>query len=376
MHGRSLALALPLLLAACGEDDPGPTTDFRSTGGAVATGGAAMGTGGLATATGGAPGTGAATSGGMATGGQASGGDPTGGAGTGGLPGTGGAATGGATSGGVPATGGALPTGGATTGGLAGGAATGGTSSGGLSGAGGTATGGASTGGFAGTGGWLPAGGANTGGFAGTGGWLPTGGANTGGTNEGGLADTGGAETGGTNEGGAGGAASDCPAEGHVTYTLDRAPNPTPDQQSAYEAITAAMDHAVEYYNCYTNIEKELFVSYNPDVQTADGNVNGSIRFGSRASMQFVTAAHEIAHTVGIAYYGFADLAPDDTKIWTGPIAVAKLREITGDPAAVLYADNTHFWPYGLNYETEYESEADLINHCLMVVAIRADLGL
>lgn len=92
--------------------------------------------------------------------------------------------------------------------------------------------------------------------------------------------------------------------------------------------------------------------------------------------MQFVTAAHEIAHTVGIAYYGFADMAPDDTKVWTGPIAVAKLREITGDPSAVLYADNTHFWPYGLNYETEYESEADLINHCLMVVAIRADLGL
>ncbi len=366
MHGRSLALAVLLLLAACGEDDPGPASGEDATGGAAAASGATMATGGLATATGGATGTGATTSGGLASGGLAGGG-----------PGSGGGLTGGTNAGGFPGSGGAEA---------------GGVSTGGVSNTGGASTGGSPTGGFAGAGGWPPTGGVSTGGsptsgFAGAGGWPPTGGvisggfAGAGGTgagsaSEGGLADTGGTETGGASDGGAAGATSACPEEGHVSYTLDRAPNPTADQESAYAAITAAMDHAVDYYNCYTNIEKELFVSYNPDVQTADGNVNGSIRFGSRASMQFVTAAHEIAHTVGIGYYGFADMAPDDTKIWTGPIAVAKLREITGDPSAVLYADNTHFWPYGLNYEREYESETDLINHCLMVVAIRADLGL
>ncbi len=366
MHRRSLALtlALPLLLAACGEDDPESTAETGALGGAAPTGGATTGTGGLEAVMGGLPGTGGASgapaTGGLASGGAPTGGAPTGGALTGGTTPTGGAANGGASTGGA-ATGGVLPggspgTGGVTTGGMP---ATGGATTGGLP----------DTGGAPATGGW--GGWPTTGGLADDGG-----GSSTGGVATGGLAATGGAETGGAGEGGAGGVTSDCPDEGNVTYTLERAPNPTEDEQSAYEAITAAMDHAVEYYNCYTNIEKELFVSYNPGVQTADGNVNGSIRFGSRASMQFVTAAHEIAHTVGIAYYGFADMAPDDTKIWTGPIAIAKLREITGDPSAVLYADNTHFWPYGLNYETEYESEADLINHCLMVVAIRADLGL
>ena len=56
------------------------------------------------------------------------------------------------------------------------------------------------------------------------------------------------------------------------------------------------------YYNCYTDIVKELNVQYNPSVATADGNINGSIRFGSRDSMNHITAMHEIAHTVGIAY--------------------------------------------------------------------------
>ncbi len=366
MHCRSLALTLafPLLLAACGEDDLETTAETGALGGATPTGGATSGTGGLEAETGGLPGTGGA-SGGSATGGLASGGAPTGGAPTGGATPTGGAATGGSVTGGSPGTGGV------TTGGLP---ASGGVTTGGLADTGGSpATGG--WGGWPTTGGLADDGGSSSTGGMSSGGLAETGGAETGGAETGG-AETGGAGAGGASEGGAGGAASDCPDEGNVTYTLERAPNPTADEQSAYEAITAAMDHAVEYYNCYTNIEKELFVSYNPDVPTADGNVNGSIRFGSRASMQFVTAAHEIAHTVGIAYYGFADLAPDDTKIWTGPIAVAKLREITGDPSAVLYADNTHFWPFGLNYETEYESEADLINHCLMVVAIRADLGL
>ena len=40
------------------------------------------------------------------------------------------------------------------------------------------------------------------------------------------------------------------------------------------------------------------------------------------------------------------------------------LRQIKGDPYAQLTMDSQHFWPYGLNYSTEYKSESDLINYC------------
>jgi hypothetical protein len=41
-----------------------------------------------------------------------------------------------------------------------------------------------------------------------------------------------------------------------------------------------------------------------------------------------------------------------------------------------LHADSQHFWPYGINQQNEVKSEADLVAHCQLVAAIRADLGL
>ncbi|MCL2448948.1 MAG: hypothetical protein FWD17_08385 [Polyangiaceae bacterium] len=166
-----------------------------------------------------------------------------------------------------------------------------------------------------------------------------------------------------------------CTPTGHITYTLTKSASPTADEQSAYDAITCAMDGAMAYYNCNTNITKQLTVSYNTSVQTADGNFNGSIRFGGTSYMECVTAMHETAHAVGIG------TAPAWSTysvggVFTGANAIAQLRAITGNPDDVLHSDTQHFWPYGLNYTSEAKSTADLVDHCLMVVAIRKDLGL
>jgi hypothetical protein len=166
-----------------------------------------------------------------------------------------------------------------------------------------------------------------------------------------------------------------CTPTGHVTYTLTKSATPTSDEQSAYDAITCAMEGAVAYYNCNTNITKQLSVTYNTSVSTADGNYNGSIRFGGTSYMECVTAMHEIAHTVGIG------TAPEWSTysvggVFTGENAIAQLRAITGNPNDVLNSDTQHFWPYGLNYTSEAKSTADLVDHCLMVVAIRKDMGL
>jgi len=70
-------------------------------------------------------------------------------------------------------------------------------------------------------------------------------------------------------------------ASARITYTLHREASPNGDQQDAYTRIAAAMDRAVDYYNTYTTITKQLNVYYNTNVTTADASFEGTIRFGS-----------------------------------------------------------------------------------------------
>ena len=250
-------------------------------------------------------------------------------------------------------------------------------SGGGSSAVGGSSSAGAAaTGGSSAVGGNTTAGGTRaTGGSPATGGARPTGGAAA----TGGCNSTGGAATGGAKAtGGTGG--STCPYTGHITYTLAKSANPTATEQTAYGLITAAMDKAITYYNCYTNITKAENVSYNTSVSTADGNYNGSIRFGADTSyMDYRTAMHEISHTVGIGQVSnWSSFVANG--LFTGTNANAQLSAINATLATPLYtevhADTQHFWPYGINYASEVKSEADLIFHCEMVMAIRKDLGL
>jgi hypothetical protein len=169
--------------------------------------------------------------------------------------------------------------------------------------------------------------------------------------------------------------AAPCPAGGHITYTLSKVSNPTSDQVDAYARITAAMDQAVATYNCYANVTKALNVSYVPSVPTADANINGSIRFGAKSTMQKITAMHELSHTLGVGTSS-AWSPRLSGGIWTGGAATAELRSLTGDSTAALHGDRQHFWPYGLNYTSEVKSDADLVIHCKIVMALRKDMGL
>jgi len=171
-----------------------------------------------------------------------------------------------------------------------------------------------------------------------------------------------------------------CTPTGHLSYTLSQVASPTADQTDAYKTITCAMDMAVAYYNCYSNITASVRVTYDTGVATADGNINGSIRFGAgRQYMTCATSMHEIAHTQGI---GTAAQWASHVSggLFVGANAAAQLQSINATLATPLYtqlhADSMHFWPYGLNYDTEATGIDILIDHCEMVVAIRKDLGL
>jgi hypothetical protein len=229
-----------------------------------------------------------------------------------------------------------------------------------------------------------------------------------GGTGAGGTTTgSGGAGTGGAGNGGAGGTLADagrdsgggadtgtytkpvavpdggtCPYTGHVSYTFTKSGDATVDN-----LITAAMDQAIAYYNCYTNITKADNVVYDSTVATADGNSNGTIHFGSDKSYMILRVAmHEISHTVGVgqAANWLSFIARPDggsSGPWTGASGIAQRQALLPDVwqqqgQEVLTADTQHFWPYGLNLASDYKSEADLLGHCAMVMAIRKDLGL
>lgn len=161
---------------------------------------------------------------------------------------------------------------------------------------------------------------------------------------------------------------------GNVTYTLVRSSNPTSTEQAAYTLITAAMDSAVWYMNHYTTFTKALTVTYVPAVATADGNINGSIRFGSNTYyMNLATALHEIAHTVGVGTSSAWWNTLIVNGIYTGTNATQILRTITGDSTAVIHGDSQHFWPYGFNYPSEVASVYDYMYHCQILEGMKMD---
>jgi hypothetical protein len=156
-----------------------------------------------------------------------------------------------------------------------------------------------------------------------------------------------------------------------ITWTLVRAQNPTADQQDAYARIISAMNAAVARYNALTDLGKSITVQYVPSVPTADGNINGSIRFGSnRSYMNERTALHETAHTLGVGLSdGWRSLGGSGT--WTGGQAVALVRQYDG-ANAVIRTGGGHFWPYGLNYENEF-SQTNADRHVRIVAAMKRD---
>ncbi|MFJ7996202.1 hypothetical protein ACIQ7D_03385 [Streptomyces sp. NPDC096310] len=159
-------------------------------------------------------------------------------------------------------------------------------------------------------------------------------------------------------------------AAADITWTLERASNPTQDQLTAYGLITTAMNAAVARYNNLSDLGKSITVRYDPGVPTADGNINGTIRFGNRGYMTERTALHEIAHTIGVGTSGgWSSLTTGGT--WRGAQATALVKRFDGS-AATLSAGGGHFWPYGLNYENEFSNTAG-DRHVQIVAAMVRD---
>lgn len=166
-------------------------------------------------------------------------------------------------------------------------------------------------------------------------------------------------------------------AGGNVRYTIRKNSTPSADETDAYQKIEAAMNIAIHYYNIYTNINKVITVEYNTTVPTADGSINGNIRFGSgRVYMNPGTSMHEISHTVGVGttpiWWSGSGLIVNG--IYTGKHANALHQWITKDPNATILEDGqAHFKPYQFNVPNAPQTTMDYIYHALIMEGMRKD---
>ncbi|WP_253194567.1 hypothetical protein [Streptomyces sp. MP131-18] len=159
-------------------------------------------------------------------------------------------------------------------------------------------------------------------------------------------------------------------AAASISWTPVRADNPTQDQREAYALITDAMNAAVARYNGLSDLGKTITVRYDPSVPTADGHLDGTIRFGGRGYMTERTALHEISHTLGVGQSaGWSSLAGGGT--WRGAGATALVRQYDG-ASATISTGGGHFWPYGPNCGHEF-SQTSADRHVHIVEAMVGD---
>ncbi len=157
--------------------------------------------------------------------------------------------------------------------------------------------------------------------------------------------------------------------KGSITYKLSDGSENWPEDRK--KRIIAAMDEGTAFLNKHADFKKELTANNSPGTPTADANIDGWINWGGSISRR--VAIHEIAHTLGIGTHENWEKNIKD-GLWTGKHALAQLREFDGRDA-VLHADRMHFWPYGLNFDSESGKDNDL-RHVKMVQAMRKDMGL
>lgn len=158
-------------------------------------------------------------------------------------------------------------------------------------------------------------------------------------------------------------------ANGQLSWKLTTSNVPT----DVKNRITAAMDAAVARYNYWGAWSaRTLTVEYNTGVPTADGSINGNIRFGANSSYQNErTSLHEIAHTYGVGTSSKWSSPLIQNYKFVGSNAVSKIKEFDGS-SATISTGGSHFWPYGLNYDTEW-STTNADRHAQIVWAMVQD---
>lgn len=162
--------------------------------------------------------------------------------------------------------------------------------------------------------------------------------------------------------------------KGNVTYTFNKSNNPTAEELAAYARLQVAIDSAVWYANNYTSATKHVYLNYVPGVATADANNEGWMRFGTNTSFQNIrTMLHEMNHTFGTGTTSWWSQQAISSGKYQLSNANQILKLISSNQNAVISGDSQHWWPYGLNQNSEVSSSWDYVYNCLIIEGMRKD---
>jgi hypothetical protein len=150
----------------------------------------------------------------------------------------------------------------------------------------------------------------------------------------------------------------------HAALSINVEPNGWPNAAHRNAAVNA-MQATINRYNAYGNFGNyNVYAYYNAGIPTAQASYLGSIGFGGTYPNERVTM-HEMAHYLGSGTNG---------DPWDGFFGEAQVDQFDGLEAS-LNGDGAHFWPYGLNFDSEF-SEIAAQRAVAMVYAQRADMGI
>lgn len=143
--------------------------------------------------------------------------------------------------------------------------------------------------------------------------------------------------------------------------------------QAHYDAAVAAAQSSIDRYNAYgdfNNINSHVYIYYEPGIPTAQANFGGSVGYGGTYPGERVMM-HEMGHFLGLPSGNWGSLISGG---WSGQHGAALIQQFDGE-GAVINGDGAHFWPYGLNFDSE-GSEINKQRQVALVYAMRADLGI
>lgn len=142
-------------------------------------------------------------------------------------------------------------------------------------------------------------------------------------------------------------------------------------QNAASQALTNSLARFNAYGDFTAGNDGSVEAAYNPGVPTAQANYGGwggIIEYGGTWPNDRVTI-HELNHWLGTGTYSNAN-----GLSWSGPRTVSLLEQFEG-VGARLGTDGVHFWPYGLNFDSEW-SELNARRNVALTYALRADWGI
>lgn len=159
----------------------------------------------------------------------------------------------------------------------------------------------------------------------------------------------------------------------NVTAIFNEPTTPIGAEANFWKTIHKSVDSALWYLNHYTSATKTFYINYSPGTPTADDNSDGWIRVGSNSAYWTIgTMMHEMNHGFGNGTTAWWTTIMKN-GIYQGVNGQALVKLTSQDSTQVLKGDSQHWWPGGINQNSEVTSSWDYVYNALMMEAFRKD---